>query len=82
MMISDDLNWHDHVSYTEMTAPSLNVNVTEKDQYKRIIIVQNCLSENCSTDIRESKRNIVNETLSQNNPENVSEYTITELKEK
>ena len=29
-----------------------------------------------------SKRNIVNETLSQNNSANLSEYTITELKDK
>ena len=33
-------------------------------------------------DVSESKRNIVNETLSQKNSANVSEYTITELKDK
>ena len=40
------------------------------------------LQENCSTDVSESKRNIVNKTLSQNNSTDVSEYTIKELKEK
>ena len=38
MMISDNLNWHDHGGYTEMTAPSLNINVTDKDKSKRIIV--------------------------------------------
>ena len=33
-------------------------------------------------DVSESKRNIVNKTLSQNNSADVSEYTITELKDK
>ena len=61
MMRSKNLNWHDHGGYTEMTAPSLNVNDTDKEK---------------------SKRNIVNENLSQNNSANVSEYTITELKKK
>ena len=63
MMISDNLNWHDHGGYTEITAPSLNVNFTDKDESK-YIIVHKKLSENCSTDLSESKRNIVNETLS------------------
>ena len=31
MMISDNLNWHNHGGYTEMTALSLNVNVTDED---------------------------------------------------
>ena len=30
-MISDNLNWYDHGGYTVMTAPSLNVNVTDKN---------------------------------------------------
>ena len=76
MMRYDNLNWHDHGSYTKMTAPSLNVNVTDEDESKRIILHKS-LSENCSTDLSESKRNIVNETLSQNNSADVSEYTIT-----
>ena len=81
MMISDNLNWHGHGGYTEMADPSLNVNVTDEDESK-CIIMQESLSENCSTDVSESKRNMVNETLSQNNSANVSEYTITELKDK
>ena len=32
IMISDNLNWHDHGGYNEMTSPSLNVNVTDKDE--------------------------------------------------
>ena len=80
MMISDNLNWYDHDGYTEMTDPSLNVNVTDEDKSKRII-VHKILSENCSTDVSESKCNIVNKTLSKNNYANISEYNITELKE-
>ena len=34
MMISDNLNRHDHGSYAENTTPSLNVNVTDKDESK------------------------------------------------
>ena len=33
-MISDQLNWHDHGGYMEITAPSLNVNVTDEDESK------------------------------------------------
>ena len=32
MMRYDKLNWHNHSGYTEMTAPSSNVNVTDKDE--------------------------------------------------
>ena len=34
MMRSDNLNWYDHGGYTEMTAPSQNVNVTDEDEKK------------------------------------------------
>ena len=81
MMRSDKLNWHDHDGYTEMTSPSLNINVMNKDKSKHIIVHES-LSENCSTGICESKLNIVSKTLSQNNCADVSEYTITELKDK
>ena len=81
MMRSDNLNWQDHGGYTEITDLSLNVNVTEKDESK-CIIVHKSLSWNVSTDVGKLKRNIVNETLSQNNSANVSEYTITELRDK
>ena len=66
MMISDNLNWHDHGGYTEMTDPSLNVNVTDEDESKRIIM-HKTLSDNCSMDV-----NIINESLSQKNSANVS----------
>ena len=32
MMRSDTLNWHDYGGYTEMTAPSSNVDSTDKDE--------------------------------------------------
>ena len=48
MMISDKLNRHDHGGYTEMTAPSSNVNVTGEDESRRSIINKNLL-RNCST---------------------------------
>ena len=78
-MRSDNLNWYYHGGYTEMNAPPSNVNVTDEDESKEII-VHETLSENSYTDVSKSERNIVNETLSQNNSADVSEYTITELK--
>ena len=66
MMRSDKLNRHDHGSYTEMTAPSSNVNVTDEDESKEIIMHET-LSENNSKDVSESELNIVNKTLLQNN---------------
>ena len=38
MMRSDKLNRHDHGSSTEMTDLSSNVNVTDKDESKEIIV--------------------------------------------
>ena len=76
MIRSDNLNWHEHGGYTEMTAPSSNVNVTDEDKSNEIIEHEN-LSENNSTDVNESERNIVNETLLQKNYAEVSENTIT-----
>ena len=64
-----------------MTAPSLNVKVTDEDKSKSIIVHES-LSRNCSTEVRESKRIIVNGTLSQNNYADISEYTIMQLKDK
>ena len=32
IMRSENLNWCDHGGYTEMTAPSLNINVTDEDK--------------------------------------------------
>ena len=52
MMRYDNFNWHNHGRYKEMTAPSLDVNATNKDESKRII-VHKTLSENCSTDVSE-----------------------------
>ena len=81
MMRSDNLNWHDHGGYTEMTALSSNVNVTNEDKSKEII-VHKTLSDNSSADVIKSERNIVNKTLLQNNYGDVSENNIKELKDK
>ena len=81
MMRSDQLNWHVHGSYVDKTAPSSNVNVTDEDESKEII-VHETLPKNSSTDVRESERNMVNETLSQNNSTDVPANVITELKYK
>ena len=32
MMRYNTLNWHHYSGYTEMTAPSLNINVTDEDK--------------------------------------------------
>ena len=71
MMRSNNLNWHYHGGYTKITDPSLNVNATDKEKSKRII-VHGGLSENCSTGVSKSKQNIVNKTLSQNNSGDIS----------
>ena len=47
-MRSDNLNWYNHGSYTEMTAPYSNVNVTNEGESKRSM-VNKILSQNCST---------------------------------
>ena len=80
-MRADTNNWHGYGGYTEMTAPSSNINSTDEDKSKRII-VHKTLSEKIFREVSKSERNIVNETLSQNNSEDVSENTITELKDK
>ena len=65
MVRSDTLNWHDYGSYTKITDPSSNVNSTDKDVSKRII-VHKTLSQNCSANKDKYKKIIVNENLSQN----------------
>ena len=80
MMRYDEHNRNVHGSYTEETAPSLNVNVTDKDESKEII-VHKTLLENQSKDVSESECNIVHETLSQNNSADVPDNGITELKD-
>ena len=79
-MISDEHNRHVHRSYAEDTAPSSNVNITNKDESKDIIMHKN-LSENLSKDVSESECNIVHKTLSQNNSTGVPANVITELKD-
>ena len=53
MMRSDEHNWHIHSCYVEETALSSNVNVTDEDESKEII-VHETLSENQSKDVSES----------------------------
>ena len=76
MMRTNNLNWHDYGNYTEMTAPSLKVNVRDEDESK-LVIVHEGLSDHCSTGVSESKQNIFNKNLSQNYSADVSEYAIT-----
>ena len=63
-----------------MTAPSSNVNFTDEDE-SREIIVHKTLSENNSKYVSKSERNIVNKTLSQINSMDVPSYVIKELKD-
>ena len=80
MMRSDQLNQHVHSNFTGKTAPSPNVNVTDKDESKEII-VHKTLLENQSKAGSESECNIVHETLSQNNSSDLPANVITELKD-
>ena len=50
MMRSDEHNRHVHVSYAEENDPSSNVNVTDEDKSKDII-VHETLSENQYKDV-------------------------------
>ena len=52
MMRSDNLNWYNHGGYTEMNAPSSNVNVTDEDKSRKII-VHETLSQKNSADVSE-----------------------------
>ena len=80
MMRYDQINRHGHSSYAEKIAPSSNVNVTDEDESKEIILHENLL-ENKSKDLSKSECNIVHETLSQNNSEDVPDNVIMELKD-
>ena len=62
------------------TAPSSNVNVTDKDESKEIT-VHETLSENLFMDVSESECNIVHETLYQNNSSDVPTNVITVFKD-
>ena len=79
MLIPDEYNQHVHGGYSEETTPSLNVNDTDKDESKEII-VHKPVSENLSMDVSESDCDIVNETLSQNNLSDVPTNVITKFK--
>ena len=80
MMRSDELNRHVHGSYVEKTSPSSNVNFTDEDKSKQII-VHKTLSENKSKDVSKSECNIVHETLLQNNSAGIPVNITTELKD-
>ena len=69
-----------HVSYAEETAPSSNVNDTEENESKEII-VHKTFSGNQSKDVSESECNIVHKTLSQNNSSDVPTNDITVFKD-
>ena len=76
MMRSDNLNWYDDSSYTKMTAPYSNVNVTNERESKRIIVNEK-LSQSCSRNENKSKRSIVNKPLSQKYSANENEIRST-----
>ena len=76
IMRSDKHNRHVHGSYAEETSPPSNVNVTDEDKSKEIIVYKT-LSENQSKDVIESEYNIVHKTLSQNNSSDVPANVIT-----
>ena len=80
MMRSDQLNQHVHGNYTGNTDPSSNVNVTDEDESKEIV-VHKTVSENQSKDVSKSECNIFHETLSQKNSSDVPTNVITELKD-
>ena len=79
-MRSDEHNWPVHGSYVEETALLSNVNFTDEDESKEIIVQEN-LPENQSMGVSESECNIVHETLLQNNSSDVLTNVITELKD-
>ena len=76
MMRSDEHNRHVHSSYEEETDPSSNINVTDEDESKEII-VHKTLLENQSKDVSESEFNIVHKNLSQNNSADIPTNIIT-----
>ena len=64
----------------EETAPSSNVNVTDEDESKEII-VHETLSENKYKDVSESECNIFHETLLEKNSVDVPANVIAEFKD-
>ena len=60
------------------TAPSLNVNVTGKDESERIIVHENLL-QRCSKEEDKSKQRIINKTLLWNYSADVDELCSTEI---
>ena len=78
-MRSDEHNQRVHGSYAEETAPSSNVNVTDEDESKEIIMHKTLL-EYLSMDVSKSECNIVHETLAQNNSSDIMTNVNTELK--
>ena len=79
MMISDEQNRHVHGSYMGKTAPSPNVNVTDEDKSKEII-VHKILSKNKSKDVSELECNIFHEILSHHNSAYVQDNDMMGLK--
>ena len=69
-----------HGSYAEYTDSSSNVNDTEEDESKEIIMHET-LSDNQSMNVSESECNIVHKTILQNNSSDVPTNVITELKD-
>ena len=79
MLICGEENQHVHGGYTEETAPSSNINDTDKDESKEFI-VHKPVSENLSMDVSGLECNIANKNLSQKNSSHLPTNVITELK--
>ena len=76
MMRSDEHNRHVHGSCAEETSPSANINITDEENSKEIIVYET-LSDNLSMDVSKSECNIVHVTLYQNNSSDVPTNVIS-----
>ena len=77
-MISDTLNCHNFGGYTKNITTSSNVNSTDEDKSK-CIIVHEFSSQNCSLSKDKSKQSIVNKTLPQNYSADVDKLCSAEV---
>ena len=61
MMKSDTLNWYDYVGYTKITALSSNVNSTDEDESKRIIVHEYFFRKKVQIKTKHCQRNFIAE---------------------
>ena len=82
MMRCGENNHHVHDGHEKEMAPSSDVNDTDEDESKKIIVHETFDEpslENLFMDVSESECNIVNETLSQSDSSDGPTNVITEL---